>query len=133
MRPFNVLGPSVGRFQRMERFNARNGGRRVGDETAVGFGMHVFVHHGGRVGGEFTDDLLENVLERDQPLNVAVFIDDERHAAFVALKIEQLRIERGSRRNEIGVAFTGRLDECLAVHAAARQFVHDLLHVQHAR
>ena len=59
-------------------------------------GVHVLVHHGRGIGGEFADDLFEDVLERHQSLDVAVFVHDEGHAALVALKIQQLRVERGA-------------------------------------
>ena len=68
--------------------------RGVDDEAAVGLAMHVFVHHGGRIGREFADDLLEDVLERHESLDVAVFVHDERHAAFFPLKIQQLSCSR---------------------------------------
>ncbi len=70
--------------------------------------------------------------ERHQPLDVAVLVDDEGHAALVALKIQQLRIERGARRHEVRLAGAGRLGQRIAIQAAARQLVHHLLHVQDA-
>ena len=109
-----------------------DGCRGIDDEAAVGLRVHVLVHHRRRIRGEFTDDFLEYVLERDQALNIAVFVDDECHAALVALKIHQLRIERRARRHEIRLARAGRFDQCLAIQPSARKLVNDLLHVQHA-
>ena len=63
-----------------------NGGAGIDDEDARRFAMHVLVRHGGRIGGEFADDLLEDVLERDETLDVAVFVDHEREAAAIALE-----------------------------------------------
>jgi hypothetical protein len=58
----------------------------------------------GRIGGEFTDDLLEQVLQRDQSLDVAVFIDDECLTPTVALELGQLLHQRGSLGHEVGFA-----------------------------
>ena len=74
--------PAHGTIQRADR------GGAVGNETAVGLGVHILVHHGRRVGGELADDFLENILDCHQTLNVAVLIDHERHAALVALKVQ---------------------------------------------
>ena len=73
--------------------------------------MHVLVHHGRGIGGELADDLLEDVLERHQSLDVAVLVDHECHAALVALEIQELRIERRARRDEVGVARARGLDQ----------------------
>ena len=94
--------------------------------------MHILVHHGCRVGGEFANDFLENILDRHQALNVAVLIDHECHAALVALKIQQLRVECRSRGNEVRFARLGRGGQGVLIQVTACQFMHDLLHVQKA-
>ncbi len=90
------------------------------------------MHHGCRVGGEFADNFFKNVFDRHQALNIAVLIDHECHAALVALKIQQLHVERRSGRYEVRLARLGRRGQCLHVKVPARQFVHDLFHVQKA-
>src|ERR1700683_3084868 len=70
-----------------------HGGAGINDEDAGTFHMNVLMRDGGRVGGELTDDLLEDVLERDKALDVAVLIDDEGEAAPVALKVCKLHAE----------------------------------------
>jgi hypothetical protein len=81
----------------MERFSARMVVEALATKLPSASRVHVLVHHGRGIGGEFADDLLEDVLERHQSLDVAVFVDHEGHAALVALKIQQLRVERGAR------------------------------------
>jgi hypothetical protein len=74
----------------MERFSARIVVEALATKLPSASAVHVLVHHGRGIGGEFADDLLEDVLERHQPLDVAVLVDHECHAALVALKIQQL-------------------------------------------
>jgi len=90
IKPFKVLGPSVGRFQRMDRLSAR----MVADPLTTKLrrlGVHVFVHHGRGIGRELADDLFEYVFERHEPLNIAVLVDDECHAALVALEFSNIQ------------------------------------------
>ena len=49
--------------------------------------VDVLVHHRRRVGRELADDLFEDVLERDEALDVAVFVDHEGEPAAVALEV----------------------------------------------
>ncbi|MOA32506.1 hypothetical protein D3C78_1537320 [compost metagenome] len=44
--------------------------------------------------GEIADDLLQDILDRHQPLNVAVFIDHDADFLFVALELHQLDVQR---------------------------------------
>src|SRR5699024_8068279 len=52
--------------------------------------------------GEFAHDLLENVVERDQALDVAVLVDYQAQALFAALEFEQLLGQSGALGHEIG-------------------------------
>src|SRR5579871_2880180 len=96
-----------------------DGGRGIGDEAAVRIAMHVLVRGADRIGGEVSDDLLEEVLEGHEAEDVTVLIDHERHAAPVPLKVEQLRIEDRARRHEVGIPCARHLDEPLAIEASA--------------
>ena len=86
---------------------------------------------GGRA-GELADDLLEDVFQRHQSLDVAVFVDDERDAAPVALEVEQLHVERRAFRHEVRFALPCELQQVLAIEVAACERARDLLHVQDA-
>src|SRR5262249_9253976 len=77
--------------------------RPVDEIRAVRLQMD-FRHVRGEVGREFADDLFEDVLQRDAPLNVAVFADDEREPTSLFLKIEELRVQRRALRYEIRLA-----------------------------
>jgi hypothetical protein len=55
-----------------------------------------------RVRVEFADDLAQDVLGRDEPLNVAVFVDDEGRTPLMLLKVQQLLVERCAFRDEVG-------------------------------
>ena len=55
----------------------------------------------GRIAGELSDNFLEDVLERDDALDIAVFVNDECDALAAALKLHQLHTEWCSFRNEI--------------------------------
>ena len=48
-----------------------------------------------RAGGEFANELLEDVLQCDQPLQFTVLINHQREALAMLLKILQLRQYRG--------------------------------------
>ena len=63
-----------------------NAGPRIDDEAAIRVHMHVLVHHVGGIRRELADDLLEEVLERDQSLQVSILIDDQSDAAFLRWK-----------------------------------------------
>ena len=104
----------------------------VDDEHPGALGVHVLVRHRGRIGGELPDDLLENVLERDQSLDVAVLVDDEGEPAAIALELSELHIEGGSLGHEVRLTAAGDLDETLAAQGAAHQLVRHALHVQQA-
>ena len=46
------------------------------------------------IGRELANDFFEDVFERDDALNVAVLVDDQRDTAFLLLEVEQLRVQR---------------------------------------
>ena len=126
LRPIGRQRPAEGAVERAD------GGAGVDDEHAGTLGVHVLVGHGRRIGGEFADDLLQQVLERHQALDVAVLVDDECQAAPVALEVGQLHVERGALGHEVRFAAARQLDQPLARQRAAHQFVGHALHVQQA-
>jgi hypothetical protein len=65
--------------------------------------MDVRVGIGG-VGGEFADDLFQQIGVRDQALKVAVLVDHHRHAPLDALEVDQLLIQAGALGDEVGRA-----------------------------
>ena len=44
---------------------------------------------GARIGGEFTDDFLEDIFDRNQTLYIPVLVDDKGDAALVLAKVDQ--------------------------------------------
>jgi len=54
--------------------------------------------------GEFADDFLEDVVQRDQALDVTVLVDHQRHTLFLFLEFQQLPRERCSLGHEVGAA-----------------------------
>ena len=78
-------------------------GRAVDQIVALGLGLDIAIE-GLHVGGKFTHDLFQNILQRDQPLNHAIFIDHDAEAPPVALKIEQLSMQRRAFGHKIAVA-----------------------------
>ena len=131
-RPLSVFGPRSGSCQPSDRLSARIVAPAIDEPGAAGLAVHVLVAEAARVGGEFPDDLLEQVLERDQTLDVAVFVDDEGVAAAIALELRQLLHQRGAGRHEVGLARRRQLDQPLARERAAREFLRGALHVQDA-
>ena len=79
--------PSQRAVQRADR------GAGIDDEHPGALDVHVLVRDGRRIGGELPDDLLEDVLQRHQPLDVAVLVDHEGEAAAVALEVRQLQVQ----------------------------------------
>ncbi len=56
-----------------------------------------------RLAGELADDLLEDILEGDHALDVAVLVDDERRALASPLELHELLVQRRALRNEVGL------------------------------
>ena len=75
----------------------------IDEERAVVLGMDVDVDLR-EVGREFAHDLFEDILERDQPLDIAVFVDHETDPALLVLKIEQLLVQRRALGHEVRLA-----------------------------
>src|SRR5690606_7844407 len=71
------------------------------------------------VGGEFTNDLFEDVLQRDQADHVAVFIHYEADPTLLFLKVHQLGVQRRILGNEVG--FPAGLDEVFPGQLVAAQ------------
>src|SRR6516165_7168025 len=107
-----------------------DGGARVDDEHARLLRVYVLVDHGSRIGGELADDLLEDVLEGDQALDVAVLVDHEGEAPAVALEESELHRQCGTLGNEVRLAALRDLDQPLAREGAAHQLIRYALHVQ---
>src|SRR5690348_9407240 len=75
-------------------------GHPVDDDAPVRLAAEI-VAGAGRLGGEFADDFLDDVLNRDEPLQLAIFVDDETQTLTVGLELLQLRQERRPGRDEI--------------------------------
>ena len=54
--------------------------------------------------GDLADDLLEDVLERDQPLHLAVLVDDERQLRLALQELVELVLDAGRVGHEPGLA-----------------------------
>ena len=84
--PLSVFGPSSGNCgpePPVERPQLRHA---VHDDAAVGLAP-VRLGAAGRLGGELADDLLDDVLDRDQPLELAVLVDDQPQPLAVGLEL----------------------------------------------
>ena len=84
--------PAVQRAQRRQA---------VDDDGAVGR-PPVGVRPVRRLGREIADDLLDDVLDRDQPDELAVLVDDEPEPLAVVLELLQLGEQRRAGGDEIG-------------------------------
>ena len=100
-QPFRVFGPSSGSARPSLRFSSR---RELAPSTsALPSPSQANARSlDRRGGGELADDLLDDVLERDQPLELAVLVDDEREALPVLLEVLELRERRRGRPDEVG-------------------------------
>ena len=78
------------------------GGGTVDDIAVVFLGMNVLTA-GGQVGGEFTDDLFENVLQCHQSQHIAVFVHHDADAAFGILEVDQLLVQGGALWDKVGL------------------------------
>ena len=61
----------------------------------------------GRIGGELSDDLLEQILEGGESFDLPVLVDDQPDALVRPLEIEQLHAQRGPGGDEVGLARLG--------------------------
>mmetsp|Transcript_6103 Transcript_6103/g.10509 ORF Transcript_6103/g.10509 Transcript_6103/m.10509 type:complete len:213 (-) Transcript_6103:760-1398(-) len=52
--------------------------------------------------GDFTDDLFEDIFQRDQPAKRAIFIHDQREVRMAAQELAHLIVERRGFRHKIG-------------------------------
>ena len=83
-----------------------------------------------RLNGEGADDLLQDVLQRHQPLDVAVLVDHQPQAALLPLELGQLLVEAGAGGNEAGLAH--RLADARRRQLLAEELRQDLAQVQEA-
>ena len=92
-----VVASSSGRFQSMARLRSRIGTEPStltepsGCGRTPGTGDVVLV-------GDVADDLLEDVLERHQPLDLAVFVDHQREMGLAPAE----RLELVGQRADVG-------------------------------
>jgi len=73
----------------------------------------------GWLAGELADDFLQQVLQRDDALDVAVFIDDKGGALAAALELHQLLVQRRGFGHEIRLVqqgFEGRGRQRRGIH-----------------
>ena len=61
-------------------------GRTVDQEAAIRVLEKVLVQGAG-IGGEFANNFLEDILDRNQALDIAILIDDKADAPLVLAKI----------------------------------------------
>ena len=123
----SVFGPSVGRPNPSARFTSAPGWclPRLPPLSIPGEGRA-----GARQrGGELADDLLDDVLEREKPHELAVLIDDQGDALSVLLEILHLGEYRRARRHE--VRLVQHLFERRLVERAGGQRGEYLLQMQH--
>ena len=78
-----VVASSSGRFQSITRLRSRIGTRAVDVDRAVGLRPHAR-HRDVVLVGDVADDLLEDVLERDQAHHLAVLVDHQREMRLAA-------------------------------------------------
>src|SRR5574342_245094 len=57
----------------------------------------------GRLRSEIADDLFQDVLQRHQAEQLAVFVHSQAHARLALLELLQLHEQGGVGRNEVGV------------------------------
>lgn len=62
-------------------------------EGAVRLGMDLVTRGRCHGGGEVTDNLFQDVVQGDQPLNIAIFVDNKANSLLVALELGQLHVE----------------------------------------
>ncbi len=84
----------------------------------------------GGIGGELSDDFFQDVLERDQALQIPVLIDHQCDAPSLALKVMQLSVECRAFRNEVRLARQRNLQQAFARERRLRQCVRHLFHMQ---
>ena len=91
---FRAVQRELGAQPAVQRPQQRHAGD---DDAAVGLAP-VDLGAAGGLGRELADDLLDDVLDRDQALELAVFVDDQPQPLAVVLELRQLRQQRRARR-----------------------------------
>ncbi len=76
-------------------------GRALHQKRTVQLGVDLVARGRRHGGGEIAHYLFQNVVQGDQPLNVAIFVDDQANSLLVALEFGQLHVERRTFRNEV--------------------------------
>ncbi len=82
--------------------------------------------------GDLADDLLEDVLDRDQPGRAAVLVDDDRDVDLVALHLAQQVVDRLALGHEAASAASARATGTVPASGSALTPAHDVLEVEQA-
>ena len=97
-----VFASSSGRSQPQARLRSRIVTAALDLDRAVGLRLDAARGLDVVLVGDVADDLLDDVLERDQPLQRAIFVDDQREMGAAAQELAHLLVERRRFRDEIG-------------------------------
>ncbi len=79
---------------------------------------------------KFADDFFKNVFERDNPLDITIFVNDKRDAFFACLEISNLALKRRVFWNEVDLV--DLLNQGRFVRLLTGQKTDGVSNVQHA-
>ena len=96
------LGSIGGQFPVQAAVDFAQGGGAIDDIAVVVLGVDVRTA-GGQVGGEFADDLFENVFQGHQAEHIAVFIHHDADTAFGILEVDKLLVQGGALGDKVGL------------------------------
>ena len=123
-----VLASSSGRVQSQARLRSRMVTAALDLDRAVGLRLDA----GGRLDvvlvGDVADDLLDDVLERDEPLQRAVLVDDQREVGAPAQELAHLLVERRRFGHEVGLHRHVHDVEALERPVAGAVLAHEAVH-----
>ena len=77
---------------------------------------------------ELANDLFEDVFEGHDTQDFAIFIDHHAQPALLLVKVQQLQLQRGAFRDEVGFVTNGQ--QCLFGQAGVGQHVLDVAGVE---
>ncbi|MNP35803.1 hypothetical protein D3C76_1291520 [compost metagenome] len=100
----------------------------IDHQAAIGLWMDVRVVEG-LLAFELADDFFENVLQGHDAEHFAVLVDHHAQASLLFMEIQQLQLQRGAFRDEVGFA-TGRQQGFEGQAAIAEQMA-DLPGIEH--
>ena len=81
---------------------------------------------------DVADDLLQNVLERDETHHLAIFVDDEGEMGLALQEGLELILERRRLRHEPGLSMISSILRLRGVAARRVERAQEVLGVQHA-